>query len=323
MRRREFLALLGGAAGAACSLPRSLNAQQRMPRLGLMGSAPLPPIEALRQKLRELGYVEGENFTLEARFAQGRDDRYPGFGAELVALPVDVIVAWGTPAALAAKRATASIPILFVAGDAVNTGIVSSLSRPEGNITGFVAVNAEIEAKRVELLKEIVPHATRIAVLTNALNPLNQVNLETARRAGQVLSVAIEQFAIDSSADIPAALSRLVDWRPQAAIVGSDIALLSGRQQIADTLNTHRIPAVYPFREYSGVGAFIIYGANISHLFQQAAVYVDRLLKGETPEKLPIQQATAFEMIVNLKTAKRLGLSLPPLVLARADEVIE
>ena len=184
MRRREFLALLGGAAGAACSLPRSLNAQQRMPRLGLMGSAPLLPIQALRQKLRELGYVEGENFTLEARFAQGRDDRYPGFGAELVALPVDVIVAWGTPAALAAKRATASIPILFVAGDAVNTGIVSSLSRPEGNITGFVAVNAEIEAKRVELLKEIVPHATRIAVLTNALNPLNQVNLGTARRAG-------------------------------------------------------------------------------------------------------------------------------------------
>jgi putative ABC transport system substrate-binding protein len=323
MKRRRFLACLGAAVAAPAVRPLPLRAQQRVPRVGLMGNSLLPPIDALRQKLRELGYVEARNLDLEARFVHGHDDLYPGFAAELAALPADVIVAWGTPATLAAKRATTTIPILFVAGDAVNTGIVSSLSRPEGNITGFVAVNAEIEAKRVELLKEIVPNASRIAVLNNALNPLNRVNLETARRAGRALSVAIEEFAIRSSADISSALGRLVDARPDAAIIGSDITLLSGRQQIADTLNAHRIPAVYPFREYAGVGAFIIYGANISHLFQQAAVYVDRLLKGETPDKLPIQQATAFEMIVNLKTAEKLGLVLPPLVLARADEVVE
>lgn len=320
MKRRQFLAI--AAAIAAC-VPRSLCAQQRVPRVGLLGSAPLRPIEALRQKLRELGYVEGQNFTLEARFAHGQDDRFPAFGAELAALPVDVIVAWGTPAALAAKRATATIPILFVAGDAVNTGIVSSLSRPEANITGFVAVNAELEAKRVELLKEIVPQAARIAVLTNALNPLNQVNLETARRAGHALSVTIEDFAVANSADIPAVLARLVGARPDAAIIGSDIALLSGRQQIAAALNSGRIPAIYPFREYADAGAFIIYGANISHLFQQAAVYVDRLLKGETPERLPIQQATSFEIIVDMKTAEKIGVTLPPFVLARADEIVE
>jgi putative tryptophan/tyrosine transport system substrate-binding protein len=323
MKRRRFLACLGAATASAAIRPPPLRAQPRMPRVGLMGSAPLRPIEALRQKLRELGYVEGQTFVLEARFAHGRDDRFPGFGAELAGLPVDVIVAWGTPAALAAKHATATIPILFVAGDAVNTGIVSSLSRPEANITGFVAVNAEIEAKRVELLKEIVPRAARIAVLTNALNPLNQVNLETARRAGRALSVAIDEFPVRSSGDIPATLLRLVDSRPDAAILGSDIMLLSGRQQIVDTLNAHRIPAVYPFREYADAGAFIIYGANISHLFQQAAVYVDRLLKGETPDRLPIQQATSFEMIVNLKTAETLGVTLSPFVLARADEVVE
>jgi putative ABC transport system substrate-binding protein len=323
MKRRRFVTCLGAVAAAGAWRPPPLRAQQRLPRVGLMGSAPLPPIQALRRKLRELGYIEGETFVLEARFAHGRDDRLPGFGAELAALPVDVLVAWGTPAALAAKRATATVPILFVAGDAVNTGIVSSLSRPEANITGFVAVNAEIEAKRVELLKEIVPRAARIAVLTNALNRLNQINLETARRAGRALSVAIDEYTVSSSGEIPAALRRLVDSRPDAAILGSDIMLLSGRQHIVDTLNAHRIPAVYPFREYAQSGAFIIYGANISHLFERAAVYVDRLLRGETPDRLPIQQATAFEMIVNVKTAETLGLTLSPLVLARADEVIE
>jgi putative ABC transport system substrate-binding protein len=182
MKRRKFLACLCAAAAAPALRPPRVRAQQRMPRVGLIGNSLLPPIEALRQKLRDLGYVEARNFVLEARFAHSRDDPYPGFAAELAALPADVIIAWGTPAALAAKRATTTIPILFVAGDAVNTGIVSSLSRPERNITGFVAVNAEIEAKRVELLKEIVPQASRMAVLSNALNPLNQVNLETARR---------------------------------------------------------------------------------------------------------------------------------------------
>lgn len=326
MKRRGLLTSLGAAAVAPSLLwPLPIGAQQpsRIRRVGLMGNAPLPPIEALRKKRRELGYVEGRNLAIETRFANGREDRYPGFVAELAALPVDVIIAWGTPAALAAKRATGRIPIVFVAGDAVNTGIVSNLSRPEANITGFIAVNAELEEKRLELLKEVVPRASRIAVLSNALNPLNRINLETVRRVGHALSVAIEVFEIQSGADTASALRRLAESRPDAALIASDITLLSEQQQIADTMNTNGIPAIYPFREYSGAGAFMIYGANISNLFQQVAYYVDRILKGESPENLPIQQATAFELIVNLKAADKLGLSLSPVVLARADEVIE
>jgi putative ABC transport system substrate-binding protein len=327
MKRRRFLTLLTTTIAALPAWhPFPGRAQQlsRIPRVGLMGNAVLPPIQALRERLRELGYIEGRNFILEARFAQGRDERYPDFGAELAALPVDMIVAWGTPAALAAKKAaTGRIPVLFVAGDAVNTGIVSSLSRPEKNITGFIAVNTEIEAKRVEILKDIVPHAKRIAVLSNALNRLNAINLETARRAARTLGLTIDVFEIESSADIPSALRRLIDSSPDAALIGSDITLLSERQQITRALNANRIPAVYPFREYAGAGAIVIYGANISRLFHQAASYVDRILKGESPETLPIQQATEFELIVNLKEANRIGLTLPRVVMARADEVID
>lgn len=326
MKRRGFLTSLGATAVAPALLwPHPVRAQQvlRLPRMGLMGNALLPPIEALRGKLRELGYVEERTLVLEARFANGRDERYRDFAAELAALPVDVIVAWGTPAALAAKAATSRIPIVFVAGDAVNTGIVSSLSRPEANITGFIAVNVQLEEKRLELLKEVVPRAARVAVLSNALNPLNRVNLETVYRVGRTLSLAIEVFEIQSGADIPSVLRRLVDSRPDAALIASDITLVSGRQQIADAMNANGIPAIYPFREYSGAGAFMILGANISNLFQQAAHYVDRILKGESPDKLPIQQATAFELIVNLKAAQKIGVTLSPIVLARADEVVE
>ena len=300
-------------------------AQQAMPakRIGLMGSQPLRPIEQFRKKLHQLGYIEGQNLILESRFAEGRDDRYPAFAAELAALPVDLIVAWGTPAALAAKRTTTKIPIVLVAGDVLNTGIVSNLARPEGNITGFIAVNVELEEKRIELLKDVVPHLTRVAILGNSLNPLNRVNLDIARRAATKLSIEIETFEVQNSHEVANKLAALTAKRPDAVLIASDTLLLSERQRIVDALAAAKIPAIYPFREYGAAGGFIIYGANISNLFENAAVYVDRILKGERPGDLPIQQATAFDVIINLKAAAKLGLTLPPSVLVRADEVIE
>lgn len=319
--RRAFISLLGGAA----AWPAVARAQQAAPvkRIGFLGSLPLRPVERFRRRLQELGYVEGQNLIVESRFAEGRDDRYPAFAAELAAMPLDLIVAWGTPAALAAKHATARIPIVIVAGDVLSTGIVSNLARPEANITGFVAVNVELEAKRIELLKDVVPDLKRVAVLGNSLNPLNRVNLDIARRAAAKLSIAIETFEVRSGQEVAGALAALRDKRPDAALLASDTLLLGERQRIVETLAAGRIPAIYPFREYAAVGGFIVYGANISSLFESAAGYADRILKGEKPGDLPVQQATAFEVIINLKAAAQLGLTLPPRVLVRADEVIE
>ena len=318
-KRRTVLALLAGAA--VC--PLTVRAQQRVRRIGLLATLPLPPIEAFRTKLRELGFVEGRNIEILMRFTEGNDERYADFAAEFVRMPVDLIVAWGTPAALTAKRATSRIPVVLVAGDVVNTGIVTSLPRPEANITGFIALNADLEEKRLELLKDILPGLARVAILHNSVNPLNRVNLELAHRASRKLSVAIETFEVRSSADVEPALRQLVAARPDAAVLGSDTMLLTERRLISDAMRTSRIPAVYPFREYLDADAFITYGANISLLFQGAADYVSRILKGEHPGNLPVQQATAFDLVINLKEAQRLSLTIPPIVLVRASEVIE
>jgi putative ABC transport system substrate-binding protein len=289
-----------------------------------MANLPLPPIQRFRQKLQQLGHVENKNLVIEFRYGEGRDDRFPAFASELVALPVDAIVVWGTPAAFAAKGATTTIPIVIgAAGDVLNTGLVSNLARPEGNITGFITLNVELEEKRLELLKEVIPQLSRVAILANLANPLNRINLDTARRAAQRLGVAIEVFDVKSSQEVESALRKLDESHPNAALIASDTLLLSERKRIADAMATKRIPAVYPFREYAEVGALFIYGANLSLLFERAADYVDRILKGEKPGSLPVQQATAFELIINLKAASGLGLSIPRNVLIRADEVIE
>ncbi len=289
-----------------------------------MANLPFPPIEAFRKKLQQLGYTENKNLVIEYRFADGQDERYPAFASELVALPVDLIVTSGTPAALAAKRATTAIPIVLGSvGDVVNTGIVFNLARPEANITGFSALNVELEEKRLELLKEVIPRMSRVAVLANMNNPLNRVNLETARRAAEKLSMTIEVFEANSSREIEGALRNLTQARPDAALLASDNILLSERKQIGEAMAANRIPAIYPFREYVEVGGFIIYGANLSILFEGAADYVNRILRGERPGNLPVQQATAFELIINRKAAGALGLTIPPVVLVRADEVID
>lgn len=323
MKRRAFLTAL---AGGAVAWPAFGFAQQtRTPkRVGLIANSPLPPVKRFRETLRKLGWVEGENLIIEFRYGEGRDDRFPGFAEELVSMPVDVLVVWGTPAAFAAKRATTTIPILIAgAGDVVNTGLVSNLARPDANLTGFIALNVDLESKRLELLKEAVPGLLRVVVLANPANPLNRVNLDIARRSGEKLGVKIEVVEAKSAADIDGALAQIKKSRPDAVLLASDILLLSKRKEITDFMAAQRIPAIYPFREYAGVGGLFVYGANISVLFERAADYLDRLLKGEKVGNLPVQQATAFELIVNTRTASALGLTLPPSVLLRADEVIE
>jgi putative ABC transport system substrate-binding protein len=323
MSRRDFVTLLGGAAA---TWPLAAWAQQSLAprRIGLMANQPLPPVQRFRQRLQQLGYVEGKNLIIEYRYGEGTDDRFPSFAAELIAMPVEVIVVWGNPAAFAAKRATTSIPILIgSAGDVVNTGLISNIARPEANLTGFVAQNVELEEKRLELLKAVIPRLQRVAVLANTANPLNRVNLDTARRAAQRLGVTIETVDIKSSKDVGGALVQIKGLRPDAVLLASDNVLLGERKQIVEAMAANSIPAIYPFREYADVGGLLIYGANISVLFERAADYLDRLLKGEKPGNLPVQQATAFELIINLKAAAGLGLTIPPNVLIQADKVIE
>jgi putative ABC transport system substrate-binding protein len=246
------------------------------------------------------------------------------FAAELVAIPVDLIVVWGTPAAFAAKRATSKIPIVLGGvGDVINTGLVSDLARPDANITGFVALNVELEEKRLEFLKEVMPGLSRVAVLGNRANPLNKINAETVRRVAAKLSVSVDVFEIQNSQEVEGALVAIVNAHPDAVIIASDTLLLSERKRIVDSMENNGIPAIYPFREYAEAGGFIVYGANISILFERSADYVHRILNGESPRNLPVQQATAFEIIINLKAGAKLGLTLSPAVLTRADEVIE
>ena len=288
MKRREFLTALAGGAVAWPGL--GFAQQTRTPkRIGLIANSPLPPVNRFRETLRKRGWVEGENLIIEFRYGEGRDDRFPGFAEELVSMPVDVLVVWGTPAAFAAKRATTTIPILIAsAGDVVNTGLVSNLARPDANLTGFIALNVDLESKRLELLKEAVPGLSRVVVLANPANPLNRVNLDIARRSGEKLGVKIEVVEAKSAADIDGALAQIKKSRPGAVLLASDILLLSKRKEIADFMAEQRIPAIYPFREYAGVGGLFVYGANISVLFERAAEYLDRLLKGEKVGNLPV-----------------------------------
>ena len=323
MRRRAFISLLGGVAAA---WPLAARAQQgeRVRTIGILASQSLPPIHRFARKLRDYGYVEGQNIRLLSRFTEGRDDRYPVMAAELAALPVDLIVTWGTPAALAAKQATSTIPVVMGAiGDPVSVGIVSNLARPDGNITGFAAQNVDLDGKRLELLKDLLPHLSRVGMLANSANPILDVSLQKLRPAAEQLRVAVDVVDIQSGPGIESALLQLDRTHPDGVLVAPDLLLLAERKEIAAALAKGKLPAVYPFREYTDVGGLIIHGANLGILFERAAGYVDRILKGAKPADLPVQLATEFELIINLKTASMIGLTIPPTLIARADEVIE
>jgi putative ABC transport system substrate-binding protein len=322
MRRRDFIKAIGGTAVA---WPLAAHAQQPggMRRIGLLANEPWPPIEGLRQGLRELGYVEGKNLHIEYRFAEGRAERYLDFATEFVRLQVDVIVSQGTPATLAARKATSSIPIVMSVGDPVGAGVVSSLSRPGGNVTGVSTQGAEMEAKRLELLKELLPNLSRVAILSNPENPYCVIAVKDAQQGAATLRVQLDVVNASKPSEMSSAFFAITRSRPDALLVIADAVLAGQRIQIAEFALAQRLPSIYTYREYVDSGGLISYSTSYFELFRREAVFIDKIFKGAKPGDLPVEQPTKFELVINLKTAKTIGLTVPPTLLARADEVIE
>jgi len=282
-------------------------------------------VEGFRQGLREKGYIEGQNIVLHYRWAEGRIEAMPGLAAELVRLKVDVIVTSGTPAGLAAKRATTTIPIvLAAAGDAVGAGLVRSLARPGGNVTGLSTLYPESEGKRLELLREIVPKATRIAVLINPANPFTALPYKEARAAAKALGITLQPAEVRVAEDFDRVFAAIRKAHPDALLVIADRPFLfSHRARIVSFAAQQRLPAMYPFREFVEEGGLVVYGPNIVEMFRRAATYVDKILKGAKPADLPVEQPMRFELVINMRTAKALGLTIPRSVLSMVDEVIQ
>ncbi len=306
--------------------PLAADAQQavRAYRIGVLGNDPWPALEGLRQGLRELGYIEGQNLHFEYRWVEGRSDRFPALAADLVRLKVDAIVTWGTPGTSAAKQATTTIPIIMAAtGDPVGAGLISSLARPGGNITGQSSLAAELEAKRLELLKELLPSLSRVGVLFNAANPYTVPAVKHARLAAQVLGLKLDLVDVRTADDLDSALLTLTRLRPDAALVMAEPFLVSRRARITEFMAKSQFPAAYSQREYVETGGLIAYATNYYELFRRAATFVDKILKGAKPADLPVEQPTKFELVINLKTARALGLTIPQSLLIRADKVIE
>ena len=326
MKRRAFIGLVGGAAAIWPFLVRAQ--QQPVPVIGfLSGRSPgeqADAIAAYRQGLREIGFIDGQNVTIEYRWAEGRYDRLPALASDLVRRKVAVIFASTTIAARAAKDATATIPIVFAgASDPVRLGLVGSLNRPDGNLTGFTTASGALEAKRLELLHELVPTATTIGVLVNATNSIaesNVADMETAVRAHGEKMVVLR---VESERDIAAAFADLVQQRIGALLVATDPFFGEHRDQLVTLAARYSVPAMYVRREFAAAGGLISYGANVTDGVRQAGAYTGRILKGAKPSDLPVQQPTRFELVINLKTAAALDLIVPPALLARADEVIE
>ncbi len=327
MRRRELMLFLGGAMTAA----RALRAQQKaVPVIGFLNTASPGPYEsrlaAFHQGLSETGYVEGQNVAIEYRWAEGHYDRLPALAADLVARKVDVIVATGAPlSALAAKTATSTIPIVFTGiSDPLGAGLVTSLAHPGGNITGFSLLNVELTPKRLELLSELVPHARVIALLVNPNNPQTEGVIRDLQEAARAKGVQLPILKAGTESEIDAAFATLVQLQAGALLVGPDPFFGSSRrEQLLALASRHAVPAIYWLREFAASGGLISYGSSLTANLHQAGIYVGKILKGAKPADLPVQQPTKFELVINLKTAKALGLTVPQSLLARADEVIE
>jgi putative tryptophan/tyrosine transport system substrate-binding protein len=326
MKRRDLMLLLGGAAVA---WPLTSRAQQKaMPVIGFLGTtspgSAAPVVAAFRQGLSETGYVEGQNLAIDYRWAEGSYDRLPGLAAELVSRKVDVIATQGgPPSALAAKIATSTTPIVFVSGDPVGDGLVTSLARPSGNLTGVSILVVELHPKRLELLSELVPKAGVIALLVNPKNPQTERLMREVVEAARTKGVQLPILKAATEGEIDAAFTSLVPQKAGALLVAADAFFTSRREQIVALASRHAVPAIYGFREFAVSGGLISYGASLTAVSRQLGIYAGKILNGAKPADLPVQQPTTFELVINLKTARALGLTVPQALLARADEVIE
>jgi putative ABC transport system substrate-binding protein len=329
MERRAFMASVGAGILIA---PLRAEAQQlgKVSRIGYLSpSSPSDPRtqrfrEAFRQGLRELGWVEGKNIAIEYRWAEERTERLADLARELVSLKVDVLVAATTLAILPAKRATGTIPIVMaIAADPVVTGVVASIARPEGNITGLSMMSPALLGKQMQLLKELVPKLSRVALLGNPANASNAPQLQYAQDAARALTVRLQPLEARAPGEIDSAFAAMTRERAGAVIVLVDSMFAAHRTRIADLAAKSRLPAVYGLTDHAEAGGLIAYGPNVADLYRRAAVYVDKILKGAKPADLPVEQPSKFELVINLKTAKALGLTIPPSVLVRSDQVIE
>jgi putative tryptophan/tyrosine transport system substrate-binding protein len=326
MRRRNFIALLGGAAAA---WPLVARAQQSaMPVIGFLhGASPegyAPMVTALRQGLKEAGYVEGRDVAIEYRWAEGHYDRLPGLAAELVRRQVAGIVTGGTPPAFAAKAATSTIPIVINVGiDPVQAGLVTSLNRPGGNVTGVALLTVELAAKRLELLHESLPTTTVVAMLVNPTTPLTEPETRGVRDAARSLGLQLHVVNASTENEIDTAFGTLVELRAGALVVSVDLFLNNQRAQIVALAARHAVPAIYGIREFATSGGLMSYGNDLADAYRQSGIYAAKILMGAKPADLPVQQVVRVEFVINLKTAKTLGLTFPITLLGRADEVIE
>jgi putative tryptophan/tyrosine transport system substrate-binding protein len=328
INRRTFLA---GSGAVLLAAPLAAEAQPagKVYRMGvIVTSTPSPAFarlwDAFSNELRKLGYVEGKNILVERRYSEGQAELYPQLAADLVGLKVDLIMVVTTPAALAAKAATATIPILFVTAiDPVGAGLAASLARPGGNVTGLATLSPELSTKRLELTKELIPRVSRVAVLWNAGNPANAVVRPEIDAAARRLGLVLRSYEVQRPDDFASTFAAIVRERPEALLVPSDALMFQRREQIAQLALQARLPAIFEPREMAVAGGLMAYGPSYAEMFRRAAFYVDKLLKGIKPADLPFEQPTQFELVINLKTAKALGLTIPPSLLGRADEVIQ
>ena len=325
MRRREFITLLGGAA----AWPLAARAQQSaMPVIGFLnGSSPegyARMVAAFRQGLKETGYVEGQNVAIEYRWAEGHLDRLPALAADLVRRKVSVIAATSTPANLVAKNATSTIPIVFTTGsDPVRFGLVTNLARPSGNVTGVTQLSVEILPKRIELAHELVPTATTIALLVNPTDPLSDFEVKGAQAAALTLGLQLQVLRASTEAELNDAFTTVLKMRAGVFVIATSVFFNGHIEQMAALATRHSLPTIYEYRQFVTAGGLISYGPELTESYRLAGIYTGRILKGEKPAELPVQQATKIELFINLKAAKALGLTVPQGILNRADEVIE
>jgi putative tryptophan/tyrosine transport system substrate-binding protein len=324
MRRREFITLLGGTA----AWPLSARAQQPMPVIGFLSAVSPGPyaqrFSAFLRGLNETGYDEGRNVAIESRWAEERYDRLPALAADLVGRQVTVLVAYTDRAALAAKAATTTIPVVFVnGGDPVRAGIVPSLNRPSGNVTGVSFFGVDLAPKQLSLAHELVPNAAVIAFLMDQNVPDAVAQVPALQEAARILGVQLVELKASTASDIDAAFAAVVRERPGALVVGTGALLTNRRQQIIALAARHALPAIYPFREFTADGGLISYGNDVPDAFRRGGVYAGRILNGDKPADLPVELSTKFELVINLKTAKALGLTVPLTLQATADDVID